>query len=152
MAGTTTPTDTEKASQTGKKRKTRTSRPNDISGNGLIEAKFGVDVGDIATKEFLLKCRCYIDYDKYLGLMGTDANTFKFGDISHLKEALQVLKSDEVLGGVILQKFDHPNLRENSVILKVLTHDARVVAATIMKPVLEKYVEDEKRNTANLPN
>lgn len=151
MAGTTTTTNKE-ASQPEKKKKIKASRSKDIPGNGLIEAKFGVDVGDIATKEFLLKCRCYIDYDKYLGLMGTDANTFKFGDISHLKEALQVLKTDEVLGGVILQKFDHPNLRENSVILKVLTHDARVVAATIMKPVLEKYLEDEKRNTANLPN
>lgn len=124
----------------------------DIPGNGLIEAKFGVDVGDIARREFLLKCRCYIDYDKYIGLIGTDANTFKFGDISHLKEALQVLKSDEVLGGVILCKFDHPVRNENSVIFKVLTHDAKVIAATITRPVLEKYISDEKQSAANLPN
>lgn len=125
---------------------TKRQRKRTASYNDLVE---GTNAGDLITADLMLKCRCYKNYDMYVDFVRSDA--LKYRQMSHMstvKESLQTLKHDEITGGVVLERFDHPT-EENSVIMRVLTFDGHVVAASTTNSILIQYFS-EKRNNKKL--
>jgi len=116
---------------------------------GASPAKFGFDAGEFASQEFLSKCRCYKHYDKYIRYLNRSAPD-ACSDISFVKEALTLANRDVLRGGVILEKFRH--LREtSSTVMRILTFDGQIIAATIHDSVLELFIKEQEK-LHGLPN
>lgn len=114
------------------------------------QAKVGTECGDLIAKDLMLKCRCYKNYDLYLDFVRT-TDGHKFRHISNMalvKEALQLIKHDEITGGVILDKFTHPN-EEDSIIMRVLTYDGSIAAASITTTILKQYTLEQQKKLSS---
>lgn len=105
-------------------------------------AEVGLKVGDFLPTDIIPKFRWYKNYDLYVEHI--NANPAEFRDISRMarvKEALQKLDAEDISGGLILEKFEHPT--EESLTMRILVHTGVIAAATISRSILEKYLQEQ---------
>ena len=127
-----------------KSRSSNNTKKTEQAAKPLKLAEFGLRVGDFLPTDIIPRFRWYKNYDLYVEHINADPAEFRnVSRMARVKEALQKIDHEEIAGGLILEKFDHPT--EESTTMRILVHNGVIAAATISKSILEKYLSEQQQ-------